>query len=194
MNETTKQAITSEIMRCAADVAEIAAESQAAERQGLQPGAVVPAYGTLDTPTTEGQQAKAARVSLAVETIDGLIDAQRAADLDRMTESANANDVATVQFALSREGITADELQALHDRHKGNYQLARAIIERAARDGIHIDGEVTAANAEGAKRVAAGVAAYFDGATAPSETQAAFMAAMIEAEYDNGTNAGAMLI
>ena len=58
-----------------------------------------------------------------------------------MSAPASADDVSTVHFALSRENITRDELQALLDRYRGNYQLAAGITERAHQGGIFLDGE-----------------------------------------------------
>lgn len=153
--ETMRMSISLEVTSCDRDVAAIAAASQANYRANAEAGSTIPTFGRFDTADEGASGQRARRVEQALANIDSIIDRAHSAHLARISASASADDVATVQLALGRESVSADELQALYDRHKGNHQLASAIVERANRDHIAIAAEpVPASDVDAAKRAA----------------------------------------
>lgn len=119
----------------------IAAASHQRYRMSAAPGTVVPDFGEYEPADEDARAQIAAACSDAYAEIMEDVDRHISAAHRTMSEPASADDVATVTFALSREGITGDELQALLDRYKGNYQLASGIVERAHAAGVRLRDE-----------------------------------------------------
>lgn len=134
-----KTAIEQAIRTCDIEMERTAKISQSMHRERMKPGESVPTWGRFSIAADD--TLAASRKKHAQDTcraaIYAAIDAEAAKVRRDMSASASADDVATVQFALSRDGITADELRALHEKFAGNHTLARAIEERARR--AHVD-------------------------------------------------------
>lgn len=179
--QTMEQAIHDAIANCDADAQGIAARSQEAARQTMRPGQRVPQFKPYDVADERGAAAMKERVSTCYRDVCKIIDAAKGDAGRRMSAPATADEVATVQFALAREGITGEELAALHDRYGGNYQLARAIEEKAAQVGSPLATSSTAtADADAAKEKAARILSRY---MRSNVTGADILAADIAAAY-----------
>ena len=163
-----EQKISDIITRCDADVEGIAAASQSRAKSGLGSGERVPAWRRFDAVGDYAAARMRARIDVAYDEICNIIDADYARASRTMSAPASADDVATVQFALSRDDLTADELRALHGRYGSNYQLAKAIEGRAFKDGIaDMPTTIITADADAAKHAARSLyTRYEDAATA----------------------------
>lgn len=133
--------IASDVQALDNQVRGIAAASQRRYRMGIPAGQTVREFGEYDVTDDDGRAEVRAACQSAYDEIVGDIDRHISAANRTMSTPASADDVATVSFALSRENITADELQGLLDAHRGNYQLAAGITERAHRSGIYLRDE-----------------------------------------------------
>lgn len=135
------QAIAEDVEALDGKVLRIAADSQRRYRLNAEPGTVMHSFAENEPADEDGRIAIAEACRDAYAEIMEDVDRHLAAANRTMSAPASADDVATVTFALSREGITRDELQALLDRYKGNFQLASGICERAHRAGYYLDNE-----------------------------------------------------
>lgn len=133
--------ITADVEALDNKVREIAAASQRRYRLNAEPGTVMHSFAENEPADEEGRNAITEACRDAYHEIMGDVDRHLSAANRTMSAPATADDVATVQFALGREGISRGELQALLDRYKGNYQLASGICERAHRAGYYLDNE-----------------------------------------------------
>lgn len=118
----------------------IAQASQARYRASMEPGQTLPDFGEFTAADEDAKQGMRDAEGAAYQEIVGIIDRALAADRKDMSAPASADDVATVQLALSRDRIDAEELAALHERYGSNYQLGTAIRERAAKQGVFLEG------------------------------------------------------
>jgi len=157
-----EQKISDVITRCDADVEGIAAKSQSRAKLGLGSGERVPDYRRFDAVGDYAAARMRARIDVAYDEICNIIDADYARVSRTMSAPASADDVATVQFALSRDDLTADELRALHGRYSSNYQLAKAIEGRAFKDGVDVPLTVITADADAAKLAARSLYSRYD--------------------------------
>lgn len=121
-------------------VRSIASMSHQRYRLHAKPGTVMRGFGEFEAADAEGREAIAAACSEALTKIMKDVDARLSAEGRTLSESARADDAATVSLTLSRDHVSAAELQALLDRYASNHQLASAICDRADRDGIRLDG------------------------------------------------------
>lgn len=144
-DQTLVSNITADIESLDNKVHSIAADSQRRYKLDAEPGTVMHSFGEYEAADQEGRDAIAQACRDAFAAIMEDVDRHLAAANRTMSAPASADDVATVQFTLSREGVTRDELQSLLDRYRGNYQLARGIAERAHHDGYFLDNEPEAA-------------------------------------------------
>lgn len=133
--------IASDVQDLDNQVRGIAAASQRRYRMGIPAGQTVRSFGEYDVTDDEGRAEVRAACQSAYDAIVSDLDRHISAANRVMSTPASADDVATVHFTLARENVTRDELQALFDRYKGNYQLAAGITERAHQGGIYLDGE-----------------------------------------------------
>lgn len=135
------QAIAEDVEALDGKVRRIAADSHQRYRLNAEPGTVMRSFAETEPADADARAAIADACRDAYAEIMEDVDRHLAATNRTMSAPASADDVATVQFALSREGVTRDELQSLLDRYRGNYQLARGIAERAHHDGYFLDNE-----------------------------------------------------
>lgn len=184
--ESMEKAISEEVNRCTLDLCDIAEDSQRDYRLSLKPGDRIAEYGPLDILTDEGRAEKSARLKSATANINAIIDAERANLETLMTEPATADEVATVSLALSREGITEEELRVLYKRYMGNYQLAIAIEGCAKSHGWIIKSVWPAGDVATAKLVANRLKSRYEGDSVVSDTGAAFFASTVSAAFSNG--------
>lgn len=138
------QAITEDVEALDNKVREIAAASQRRYRMGIEAGQTVHSFAENEPADEDGRIAIAEACRDAYAEIMEDVDRHLAAASRTMSAPASADDVATVTFAIGREHITRDELQALLDRYGSNYQLASGICERAHRAGYYLDNEPVA--------------------------------------------------
>ena len=135
------QAIAEDVEALDGKVLRIAADSQRRYRLNAEPGTVMHSFAENEPADEDGRIAIAEACRDAYAEIMEDVDRHLAAASRAMSAPASADDVATVTFAIGREGITRDELQSLLDRYKGNFQLASGICERAHRAGYYLDNE-----------------------------------------------------
>lgn len=183
--ETMDNRIKSIIEEANADIAGLAKASQKHYLAGLQPGEIVPEFEEFDVVGEEAGKAKHDIVSGMKMRIYDVLDEARAQHLASMTASASADDVATVQLALSRDNIDAEELQLLYDKFGSNYQLGQAIRERADRDGCHLHGLAPVADAEGARIMVDQFASKYRRGL-PGQADVNFSAMLIMHAYEEG--------
>ena len=149
-----KTAIEQAIRTCDIEMERTAKISQSMHKSSMKPGESVPNWGRFSIAADD--TLAASRKKHAQDTcraaIYAAIDAEAAKVRQTMSKPANADDVATVQFALSRDSISADELRALHERYSDNYTLRRAIEERAHRERVDVPtAAISAADVDAAK-------------------------------------------
>lgn len=118
----------------------IAQGSQNRYRMSMEAGQTMPAFGEYDAPDELGRERMQEARAAAYDEIVGAIDRRISSVRMRRTAPANADDVATVTLACSRENIGEDELVALFERYGSNYQLGAAIVERASKAHVLIPG------------------------------------------------------
>lgn len=123
------------IDKCDIAVSRYAAEAQHRARLDMEAGSTVPDWGRFGVPSAAEDGKRAIIAGYRDEICDVIDKEAKRADA---TVSANvpADAAATVQVALSRKHIDPDELDALHQRYRGFYQLARLIEERAAQEHV----------------------------------------------------------
>lgn len=116
-------------------------DAQLRARCGMGAGETVPDWGRFGVPSDD-EGGKQAVIQRYYDKICDVID--REAKCADVAVSANvpADAAATVQVALSRKHIDPDELDALHQRYRGFYQLARLIEERAAQEHVTLSDPV----------------------------------------------------
>lgn len=133
----------------------IASDSQRRYRLSMDAGQAMPTFGDYSLADDRSRKEMRDAEREAFNEIMSVIDRALAADRRSMSAPANANDVATVQLALSRENIDEEELRALYERYGSNYQLATAIRERADKARVTIEGApLKLDRAEGERRAA----------------------------------------
>lgn len=130
-DEGTAELIVAAIERTDPTVLAICERGQREHTLSLEPGATVPEFDKLDPATDEAAAEVAEEKAKLVEEIAAILEDDNADWQRKVSASASADDVATVQIALSRESIPAEELWALLQRYEFNHQLSSAIFERA---------------------------------------------------------------
>ena len=135
------QAIATDVEDCDNKVRQIASASQARYRATLAPGSVVRDFGEFAPADDKGREDIRSVVADAIDEIAEDIEGHIRAAARSLSEPAHADDAATVALTLARERVDENELQALLDRYKNNYQLSAAVCERAHRAGFFLDGE-----------------------------------------------------
>ena len=149
-----KAQIENAISNCDREMERLAKISQSMYKGSMKPGESVPNWGRFSIAADD--TLAASRKKHAQDTcraaIYAAIDAEAAKVRQTMSKPASVDDIRSVEFALSRNNLTADEVAALHERYAGNYQLARAIEERAHELGFDIPTTaISAADVEAAK-------------------------------------------
>ncbi len=132
--------IVSKISRLDEEVESIATASQKRYKEMMKPDAVVPRFRPYQAADKDAEEEVKSRQNACIEEIANTIRSIEATSRAARTAPASADEVATVQLALSRKYITHDELSELYDRYKHNYQLAQAISDRAEESGWYIGG------------------------------------------------------
>lgn len=139
--QTLERDIADEIQSLDNRVHNIAATSQRRYRMDAMPGTAIPDFGEFQAADDEGRAAIRDACQSAYRSVMRRVDMRIASVNSELTESARADDVATVTLTLSRENVTRGELQALLDKYRNNYQMAAAIVERAHKADMFLDGE-----------------------------------------------------
>jgi hypothetical protein len=156
------QNIEAAIERCDKEVESIALASQRQAKQSMKSGTYVPDYHRYQTADDFSEAKKREAIADCYAAICDAIDKEVATIGRKMSTPASADDVATVQLALARKNISPDELVALYNRYGGNYQLAKAIEERAWKDELDFPYSTPVMDAEAAKSRARAIFNEYD--------------------------------